>query len=211
MGVQGAARARRHAVRELRHLQRLRAARTRADTGKGGVPQFREIRVQEQGLESAGQYQELYRRDKSHSQSQSCPAADGQLAFRTSRRPGDRRLRQRIGGERQCRGCRGDAREARSARILVSFRRDRDRACRFAASDQSNRKSRHRRASYRRMGWGAPAYRRGTGSRPELSLLGMKNIEAAAIKVDSKLEGDELWFKDAIIYQLHVKAFADSK
>src|SRR6202011_4149793 len=24
------------------------------------------------------------------------------------------------------------------------------------------------------------------------------------------LEGDELWFKDAIIYQLHVKAFADS-
>ena len=30
------------------------------------------------------------------------------------------------------------------------------------------------------------------------------------IKVEPKLESDELWFKDAIIYQLHVKAFADS-
>jgi maltose alpha-D-glucosyltransferase/alpha-amylase len=36
------------------------------------------------------------------------------------------------------------------------------------------------------------------------------NIAAADIKVHSKLDGDELWFKDAIIYQLHVKAFADS-
>jgi maltose alpha-D-glucosyltransferase/alpha-amylase len=33
---------------------------------------------------------------------------------------------------------------------------------------------------------------------------------ATDIKVDAKLEQDELWFKDAIIYQLHVKAFADS-
>ncbi len=32
----------------------------------------------------------------------------------------------------------------------------------------------------------------------------------ADIKVEPKLESDELWFKDAIIYQLHVKAFADS-
>jgi maltose alpha-D-glucosyltransferase / alpha-amylase len=32
----------------------------------------------------------------------------------------------------------------------------------------------------------------------------------ADIKVAPKLESDELWFKDAIIYQLHVKAFADS-
>ena len=33
---------------------------------------------------------------------------------------------------------------------------------------------------------------------------------APDIKVEAKLEADELWFKDAIIYQLHVKAFADS-
>ena len=32
----------------------------------------------------------------------------------------------------------------------------------------------------------------------------------ADIKAEAKLENDELWFKDAIIYQLHVKAFADS-
>jgi Alpha amylase, catalytic domain len=32
----------------------------------------------------------------------------------------------------------------------------------------------------------------------------------ANIRAASRLESDELWFKDAIIYQLHVKAFADS-
>jgi maltose alpha-D-glucosyltransferase/alpha-amylase len=30
------------------------------------------------------------------------------------------------------------------------------------------------------------------------------------IKAEQELESDDLWFKDAIIYQLHVKAFADS-
>ena len=30
------------------------------------------------------------------------------------------------------------------------------------------------------------------------------------VKAEPKLDGVELWFKDAIIYQLHVKAFADS-
>ena len=32
----------------------------------------------------------------------------------------------------------------------------------------------------------------------------------ADIKAEPKLESDELWFQDAIIYRLHVKAFADS-
>ena len=32
----------------------------------------------------------------------------------------------------------------------------------------------------------------------------------ADIKAEPKLESDELWFQDAIFYQLHVKAFADS-
>src|SRR5215831_10907701 len=32
----------------------------------------------------------------------------------------------------------------------------------------------------------------------------------ADIRTEPKLEADELWFKDAIVYQLHVKAFADS-
>jgi maltose alpha-D-glucosyltransferase/alpha-amylase len=35
-------------------------------------------------------------------------------------------------------------------------------------------------------------------------------IVAAETKLETRVEGDELWFKDAIIYQLHVKAFADS-
>jgi alpha amylase-like protein len=33
---------------------------------------------------------------------------------------------------------------------------------------------------------------------------------AADINAEPKLESDELWFKNAIIYQLHVKAFADN-
>jgi maltose alpha-D-glucosyltransferase / alpha-amylase len=33
---------------------------------------------------------------------------------------------------------------------------------------------------------------------------------APEIKVEQQLEGDGLWYKDAIVYQLHVKAFADS-
>ena len=33
---------------------------------------------------------------------------------------------------------------------------------------------------------------------------------APEIKAEAKLDDDELWFKDAIVYQLHVKAFADS-
>jgi maltose alpha-D-glucosyltransferase/alpha-amylase len=37
-----------------------------------------------------------------------------------------------------------------------------------------------------------------------LSAIDTQETPAAA------LDGDELWYKDAIIYQLHVKAFADS-
>jgi maltose alpha-D-glucosyltransferase / alpha-amylase len=39
----------------------------------------------------------------------------------------------------------------------------------------------------------------------------VRAVDAATdIKAEAKLDSDELWFKDAIIYQLHVKAFADS-
>ena len=37
----------------------------------------------------------------------------------------------------------------------------------------------------------------------------LSSIDATELPVTS-LDGDELWYKDAIIYQLHVKAFADS-
>src|SRR5476649_183813 len=37
----------------------------------------------------------------------------------------------------------------------------------------------------------------------------MSSIDATELPVTA-LDGDELWYKDAIIYQLHVKAFADS-
>ena len=37
----------------------------------------------------------------------------------------------------------------------------------------------------------------------------LSSIDATELPVTA-LDGDELWYKDAIIYQLHVKAFADS-
>src|ERR1700731_4862794 len=37
----------------------------------------------------------------------------------------------------------------------------------------------------------------------------LSSIDATELPV-TDLHGDELWYKDAIIYQLHVKAFADS-
>jgi len=37
----------------------------------------------------------------------------------------------------------------------------------------------------------------------------MSSIDTAELPV-TDLDGDALWYKDAIIYQLHVKAFADS-
>ena len=48
--VQGAGRAGRDAVGELRHLQRLRAARARADPRQGGISRFREIRAQDRAI-----------------------------------------------------------------------------------------------------------------------------------------------------------------
>src|SRR5882757_6341334 len=59
--------------------------------------------------------------------------------------------------------------------------------------------------------------RPGARSRPSLSLPGVRD---PAMNVMSSIdetelpkiggEADDLWYKDAIIYQLHVKAFADS-
>ncbi|WP_035656496.1 hypothetical protein, partial [Bradyrhizobium sp. STM 3809] len=36
----------------------------------------------------------------------------------------------------------------------------------------------------------------------------MSSLDAPSLQTET--DGDGLWYKDAIIYQLHVKAFADS-
>ena len=73
-----------------------------------------------------------------------------------------------------------------------------------------------RRAPSGRMGRRAPADRSGARSRPAVPLSGVRarherdvvhRCQRTAVK---PTVGDELWYKDAIIYQLHVKAFADS-
>jgi len=44
---------------------------------------------------------------------------------------------------------------------------------------------------------------------PDVMKMDAVNLQSE-IKAEQKLDHDELWYKDAIIYQLHVKAFADS-
>jgi len=73
---------------------------------------------------------------------------------------------------------------------------------------------RDRRAVPARLEWPAPTHRPGAGSlrccsvvmprRPDMNIVPTLDTETA-----QKLD-DELWFKDVIIYQLHVKAFQDS-
>src|ERR1700728_4574763 len=53
-------------------------------------------------------------------------------------------------------------------------------------------------------------------SRSTVSMPGVRDAMNVMPSIDAEelpsttREGDELWYKDAIIYQLHVKAFADS-
>src|SRR5262249_61563829 len=118
---------------------------------------------------------------------------------------------QGVGQPRQ-RGCRGGrALRPRPAPILVPFRRSRDRA--GTPARHLGGESGDRRASPCRMGGPAPAYRSGPRSRPAGPLPpltgALVNI-APQITIDREAGHDELWYRDAIIYQLHVKAFADS-
>src|ERR1700726_265331 len=66
------------------------------------------------------------------------------------------------------------------------------------------------------MGRHPAADRSGARSRAAVSLSGVRRAMNVLSSIDatelpaSSLDADELWYKDAVIYQLHVKAFADS-
>src|SRR5436309_11827582 len=66
------------------------------------------------------------------------------------------------------------------------------------------------------MGWHSPADRSGARSGAAVPLSRMRDGMNLLSSIDTSerpvtaVETDELWYKDAIIYQLHVKAFADS-
>ena len=62
MDLQGTRYARRDIVRQLRHLQRIRAARARADPREGGISQLGEIRAQGARLERARQHKDYIAR-----------------------------------------------------------------------------------------------------------------------------------------------------
>src|SRR6266700_198098 len=213
LGVQGARRPRRHAVGQLWNLQRLRAHRARGLARPGGISQLGKIRGEGPGLGSPRQYQGLYRPAQFDPQEQSGLAADRQPAICRRRRQRGHRVRQGVGRGRQRGRGRGRAQYGGAARILVPFRRHRDRTAGLAQPHHHRRKHRHRRASRPRVGRHPAAHRSGAGSRPALSLSCVRGRVVnvlSEIKAEQQLNGDELWFKDAIVYQLHVKAFADS-
>ena len=109
-------------------------------------------------------------------QEQSGAAADQQPALRAGRRRRSDRLRQGIGSARQCGRCGDRADKSRTAGILVSFRRARDRPAGRPASRQIDRKPDHRRAAYARMGRRAAAHRSGPGPRPAVPLHRVKVV-----------------------------------
>ena len=101
------------------------------------------------------------------------------------------------------------------ARILVAARRYPGRHGRRSPQRRRGRKPDHRRAPPGRMGRHPAAHRSGARSRPAVPLPGVRRAMNVLSSIDAKElpikdVSDELWYKDAIIYQLHVKAFADS-
>ena len=147
-------------------LQRLRAARARADPGQGGISQFGEIRDQDARLGQARQHQGLYRPAQPDAARQPGAAADQHSALCPGRRRRGDRLRQGIGRPRQrgggrdravaatarassgsisaiSRSARSDARRRVSAiENLVTGERHRDRMGRRAAAHRSGARSR---------------------------------------------------------------------
>src|SRR6185437_3446738 len=112
---------------------------------------------------------------------------------------------------RQCRG-RSDLVRRRSAGVLAAFRRRRDRPVGQPKGRARDREPRHRRTAHARMGRHPPAHRSERRPGPVLSLYRVSatmNVRPD-ITVAPEAADDGLWFKDAIVYQLHVKAFADN-
>src|ERR1700747_934565 len=87
--------------------------------------------------------------------------------------------------------------------------------CQWHHHDQTARKlcRRQRRfRSYSIWHWPNPAAcpkRRGHAAGSDGAMNLLSSIDTTELPV-TELDADELWYKDAIIYQLHVKAFADS-
>ena len=170
--LQGAGGACRDAVRQLRHLQRVRAAGARADTGQRGIPQLREIRAESARLESRPAISRpisaastgLRRANTALLQTSNLRFAqidDAEvIGFVKESVAGDNAVAVAVA-----------LTQAGTAGVLVSFRRHRDRSIDCAPARQAHRESRHRRASRARVGRGALAHRPAAGSCPVVPLL----------------------------------------
>ena len=215
LDVQVARRARRHAVVELRHLQRLRADRARADPRPRGISQFREIRDQDARLEQAGQHQGLsaagsirIRRAESGAAADRQPALPARSTTTTSS-ASSRNRSTRDNAVAVAISLTGSA-----ARVLAAFRR----------SARSARRTTRRpvrvienlvTGERHLLEWGgvAPAHRSGRRSGAAFPLLRLRRAMNVAPDIDAESEGratTACGTRTPIIYQLHVKAFIDS-
>src|SRR6185437_14873670 len=175
------------------------------------VSRFRKIRDQDARLEPAGQHQGLSEATQHHPPAEPGATADQRLALPASRQRQRHRLPQGVHRARQCRG-RSDLVRRRSAGVLAAFRRRRDRPVGQPKGRARDREPRHRRTAHARMGRHPPAHRSERRPGPVLSLYRVSatmNVRPD-ITVAPEAADDGLWFKDAIVYQLHVKAFADN-
>src|SRR5262249_21383797 len=104
-----------------------------------------------------------------------------------------------------------DRTRPRGAAVLVPFRRPRGRSAGGAQAGGRGREPRERRAPPGRVGRRAAAHRSAAGPGPAPRLPGAAmNFVPRNAAAEAQADADEGWYKSAIIYQLHVKAFADS-
>ena len=202
---------------QLRHLQRLRAARARAAPGQArniSIPRSTRSRpgtgTSPATSRTTSRGSTAIRRDNPALQQTSnlrfLQVDDGKV-IGFAKESVDRRQRRR-GRDRADRADR-----ASSGSTSATSRSGRPATRRRVARD---REPDHRRASRDRMGRRAAAHRSGAAIPPCCFAAWREGPrhERRCRTIDAgkptARAGDELWYKDAIIYQLHVKAFADS-
>src|SRR5581483_8539872 len=202
-GVRGAPPARGDARRELRHLQRLRtvrAARRRARVG--GVLRLGKISVQEARLDAARSRGAGAVREP-HPTRSSRAARRSHAAVPRRRQSRDHRLQQARRRRRRLRH-----RQPRSASHAARLRRSRHRRRRVRRPRPARRRRVHvaSRTQLRPLRSGDPAGAHSVATdTPNLTLPA-----DAVLPAPSAAQDDPLWYKDAIIYQAHVKSFFDS-
>ena len=215
-GLSGAPRARGDVVHGVRHLQRLRAVRGHADPGQGGVSRFGEVRDQGLGLRSTRQHPRLRCAPQPDPPGQSGAAGVYQSAFLQRLERQHHLLRQDERGQGQYRAGRGQPRPApraggqlRGAAVGAQPAGLGGRRGRGSVHRQQVRLARQGAARLARPGRQSVRHLADHAARPAgLTSLPRRPTTGTRDGMIDRSQAD--WYKDAVIYQLHIKAFFDA-